>query len=230
MQRQRINTALMFLLALTILFPIYSSAQAQQMPEQEQYIRQLVGSHPNTELRTVLGNWLRQGTVKIFVDPKVQFLAANLGHYQDKPQTKFPVIAVNPEYSYITDVKRDSDILVKRYLQIYHEYIHIKNHFSGKFPLGGNDEGRTVSQQAKFYWDAEWDASVQHWALARTLRAMHVLNQGTPKQGFSNESLWLLQGFYEGLLGVYPADKVKVYKPFWEKFYQQRKQEFAKLR
>jgi hypothetical protein len=216
-------------LSLLLVCSLVGQAQMRPDAELEKYIRSVIDTHPDLQLRQDMNAWLKSGQVRILSDPSIPMVGSILAHFDNDPQNKFVALVANPDYPTTSELANDKDVLLKKEIQTVHEYTHIKNHFNGKFRMDyGTQHRGTVEQQAKWYWDNEWEASNAHWQFARAHNGLRLLYPTVRRADFANESLWLLQGFYRGMLYAYDPERVKMYKPFWDKLNEQQKAQFSK--
>lgn len=197
--------------------------QSGQMVNEK--LRRLVTNHPDPGVKVELNNWIANGTVWISYnsDRMPPEMAAELVSIDGKNR---PVLVVNPNFilrSRSFDFKEDQ---FYKELVIYHEYIHLKEHLTGKnllpSPVSAKDS-KAVEKAMNQLWDGEFSATHAEWHLAKRLGREHLMGRVKKSIRENGETLGFLNAFYQSLIRSTTHHNPAM-KTFLEKRYQRELQ------
>jgi hypothetical protein len=176
------------------------SAQRQAMPPEiaqaEVKISRLVDSHPEPLVHKKLLGWLKSGRVQFAANNVLPEMSASLEQINGKGQ-----VLLWYNYNFLLQVPQvppaDKDDYLR--LVLYHEAVHIDDHFAGRLPLGPIRPigPMSFSQLAQATWDKEWSAVSKEWALAKKIQKPYLVPMiyNATRKGENRKSF--LEGFYQ---------------------------------
>lgn len=194
--------------------------------EADRLLRELVSHHPRVEISRELNGWVESG--KIYISMQTDRMPDEMSvELVSGPAGVKPALVVNPGFlmrSTSFDLKRD--IEYKRAV-IYHEYWHVKLHFTGEIPLRPSEllPGETVASRANHLWDVEYRAVWEEWKYVRDRGVPYLmpLIQESVNRYRGKEHLGFLEAFYRVIsLGKTVSDPA-INRPFWEARYKKEK-------
>ncbi len=132
-------------------------------------LQYLIHHHPDEAFAKTMDEWVSSGSVALAMNVPIQEMAVTLT--SDPPIQ--PVMLINPDW--FLNKARDTHDEDQRYkmLVLYHEYIHLKEHFDGNVPLQARILRTEVTADperfAELMWNAEYAAYKAELALAQRL-------------------------------------------------------------
>jgi hypothetical protein len=217
-----------FLFVFLSLFILVPSVSAQQnsAPDLKGVVTNMILNHPDVALRNQMGDWIKNKRMLIVVEEGIGELGSEYRCDATNPNSCWPVLLVRPDFLQSTFVPPMSDkVLERRAIQaeklgnIYHEYVHLKNHFAGKYRLDGGINKKSLREQARYYWGTEKEAYRGQWLFLKAIGMEFVFFQ--KPGGTFNESAFF-EDFYRSLR-LYPYfDKLK---NFLEEYYKAEKKQ-----
>lgn len=167
----------------------------EQAGQAIQKIQQEVLSHPEPLVREKLFEWITTSRVLFAANNLLPEMSSSLEQIKGKAQ-----VLLWYNINFLLEVPGISSEDKQTYLQLvlYHESVHIDDHFSGKLPLIPLLSEGTVPEEktAQKMWDMEWSAVSKEWELAKKLgkpKLVPVIYEAT-KNGETPRTF--LEGFY----------------------------------
>lgn len=192
-------------------------------------LRNLVATHPSPELRNELGQWIKSGEMALSVEGNAlpPEMAVTLFPIDG---TLRPVLLMNFEWlrgMHDQNLQRDR---WSRELVLHHEYIHVKDHFSGAVPLIPLQLPRTEVEAnrvefARRLWEGEYRAVRAEWDLAKQLGATALMSDLEREITAHGDQQGFLDAFYARLLSFVSRHQIDgtMFFSEWESIYQQMK-------
>jgi hypothetical protein len=185
----------------------------------------MIQAHPDQQFRSDMTTWYKSGRYLIDVVPE---LPGDLGsEYQclaDDPKSCWPVLLISSQFFASTSLepitppeKEAQAIRLEKYAALYHEYIHLKNHFAGKYPLNSGINKKPVEEQAAYHWGTEWDAFTGQWQFLKRMGAEYVFFN-SPSAALGEAAF--LEKFYKNLQKYPHFGKLR---PYFEQRYREQK-------
>lgn len=184
-------------------------------------------THPEPLVREKLMNWIATERVQFAANKILPEMSSSLE--KNDYGKRIVLLWYNVDYVLkMPDVNNPPDKELLLWLVLYHEAVHIDDHFSGRILLEPLISVGPVSDEyiTRKMWDAEWSAVNKEWVLAKKMGkpylvpmiAMAVRNGESPRS--------FLDGFYQLQMAGGPLKL----NPGLAKFFTARyKQELAKL-
>ncbi len=167
-------------------------------------LRDLIKNHPDEELRAELDRWIREGAVYLTEQLEGRPAEMVVGLVPVGADHK-PVVMMNPEW--LTGTAGRDATTDRRYkeLVVYHEYIHLKDHFNGTHPLMlmSIDPIRAQAERverAQSIWIAEYRAVRAEWEYAKRMGLQELMSdilRATVE--FGGEERGVLEAFHRRL-------------------------------
>jgi len=160
-------------------------------------LRQAIQSHPESLVREKLWGWLGSEKVLFAANNILPEMSASLEEYKGRKQV---LLWYNVDFLLqVPQVASSEDKQVYLWLVLYHEAIHIDDHFSGRMPLGPilPTAPTSITNIAEDIWNREWSAVTKEWILAKKLRKPYLVPMiyATTKNGETPKTF--LRGFYQ---------------------------------
>ncbi len=169
----------------------------EQAEQAIQKIQQEVLNHPEPLVREKLLDWIKTGKVLFAANNLLPETAVSVEQNKGKDQVLlwYNITFLLEVPNVVTPVDKQAYL----WLALYHESVHIDDHFSGRFSLMPLLSDVTVSEEktAQRIWDMEWSAVSKEWELAKRLKKpelVPVIYEAT-KNGETPQTF--LQGFYQ---------------------------------
>lgn len=172
-------------------------ATPEQTVEAIQKVQQAVLNHPEPIVREVLLNWITSGRVLFAANTILPEMLASLEKVKGKDQVLLwyninfvlnglPEVAPADKQDYLR-------------LVLYHECIHLDDHFSGRlllYPMVEEDISMSKVDYSNIIWDREWSAVAKEWQFAKRLGKPYLVPEifGATKNGDTPRNF--LEGFY----------------------------------
>ena len=141
-----------------------------QLEQTTDLLRDLLENHPSPDVRGELQRWIKEKTIaySISADAITHQMSVILYAVDGKLS---PVLVINPKWflnSISGDEKRDRHY---KELVLYHEYIHLRDHFRGEIKLlplqlARADVEQNLAEYAQRFWRAEYSARKAEVAFA----------------------------------------------------------------
>ncbi len=160
-------------------------------------IKKLIISHPDPLVNTRLLDLIKTGKVLFAANDFLPEMSSSLEQNGGKEQVflwyNFRFIL---DVAEITNPADKNDYLL---LALYHEAVHIDDHFNGKYKLIPLISNKVESEEltAQKIWDMEWSAVSKEWGFAKKIKKPYlvpVIYEATRK-GETPETF--LYGFYQ---------------------------------
>jgi YD repeat-containing protein len=161
-------------------------------------IKQAVLKHPEPLVREKLFGWIDTRKVLFAANNILPEMSSSLEQVKGKDQ-----VLLWYNITFILTVPNVNEADKQAYLQLalYHEAVHIDDHFSGRLSLGPLVPEKPMSPEnmAQNIWDREWSAITKEWALAKKMKKPYlvpVIDTATSLRNVEN-SRTFLEGFYK---------------------------------
>jgi hypothetical protein len=193
-----------------------------------QFIFRLAALHPDSQCRKDMTQWLGERKIRMQVSPDVYLLQTSMASESGKMNVSWPTLFIAEDYTRTTMVDNNDDILLEKQSDLYHEYVHFRNHFDGRYRLDNQIENQPIAQQAVYFWNTEYDTCLEEWGFLKRMQATRVRPGYQKAIQQKGEQLGFLDGFYSSLKKTYPSDKVGKYQEFWDKLYLEKARALAR--
>lgn len=159
-------------------------------------IQPAILNHPEPLVREKLLGWLKTERVLFAANNILPEMSSSEEQGGGKKQV---LLWYNTVFaSQVPNVVTQEDKQAYLSLVLYHEAVHIDDHFSGRLPLGSLSPVGPVSPlgMAQDIWDREWSAVTKEWAFAKKLGKPYLVPviYDTTKNGETARTF--LDGFY----------------------------------
>ncbi len=161
-----------------------------------QKVQQLILSHPEPLVSQKLLGWLTDGSVKFAANNVLPEMSASLEQINGSGQV---LLFYNITFLLeVPDLFDSADKQSYLLLVIYHEAVHIDDHFSGRLPLGPLIPVKPISPEdmAKNIWDREWSAVAKEWEFAKKLQKPYLVPMIHNTTKNNENPRTFLEGFY----------------------------------
>lgn len=207
---------------LIMLFAMEVPVRSQRITEEIMVKRDLLAMidvHPDDKLRQDLKRWHVQGKFRIVVNSNIPGLACGLGGDIAKPNVQWPVLLVSARFFSTTHLRdallEDPDnFRMEKFGQLYHEFIHLSAHLSGKHPLNFLKHA-PVDQAAKYSWEWELEAYLEEWRFLKRLGYARV---------FINPEFDKLGEWEQFIRTVYHLQQLhpnyRQYRAYWDELFR----------
>lgn len=185
---------------------------------------QMYQNHPDEECRTNMTKWLEQKQVKIRVDEKEKLLQTSLCKPDMDQPGLIPCVKVNPRFLLLSWAKDSSRLELEHFNGLYHEHIHIRNHFNG---INRFDNPSFVPEiAAKDAWESEYSAGMAEYTFLKKQNALDLWIDQRVINTEAELKTWV-EMYYGRLQKSYNQEQVANFKPVWDKLFQQELKKLA---
>ena len=176
--------------------PIVATTETARQKSAISKIQKLVLNHPEPLVREKLLELIKSGKVLFAANNVLPEMSSSCEQNNGKDQV---LLWYNIDFLLdVPEIKISTDKEDYLTLCLYHEAVHIDDHFSGKYvllPLISDKELKEPA--AKSLWNMEWSAVTKEWELAKKMKKPYLVPviYNATKEGESRKTF--LQGFYQ---------------------------------
>ncbi len=174
-------------------------------------------THPDPNCQRDMTAWLKSGQVIIVVESN---LHGDMGtRIMIDSDTGEEVVTVVAPTDFLTSTKtiREGDIRLEKFTGLYHEYIHIQNHFNGQYPLNKRLKTLPIEEQAKYIWGTEFVAYRSQWQFLKQHHGEHLML--LPSEIAAKGELKAVADEVLKNIKKYDLPNIDKLIPYWEKYY-----------
>lgn len=145
------------------------------MKKAESALETLIREHPHPEVSKTLDRWIRDKRVYLSFsgDSMPPDITVNFSLWGKR---RVPVLVANPDFLLSRRRLSRDDEKVDRELILFHEYVHLRDHFSGTIKLRRQPRTESeITDYAKFLWRSESSAFHAQWHYARERGLTHLM-------------------------------------------------------
>lgn len=167
----------------------------QQAEQAMTKIRPAILSHPEPLVREKLLEWLQTSSVLFAANNILPEMSSSLEQIKGKGQV---LLWYNTTFVLQVPDVNPVDKQAYLWLVLYHEAVHIDDHFSGRMPLGPLIAVGPVSEEwiARDMWEKEWSAVSKEWVLAKKLQKPYLVPEIALATLKGENPRTFLEGFY----------------------------------
>ena len=127
-----------------------------------------------------MAKWFSDGSLVVEVVDRLgahQALSVEM-YYDTNLKKDLLKLIVPKDFTTYTTAEKDEDIMLEKYMVLYHEYIHLKNHFNGIWPIMGQDDEfikKSMEAQAKYFWGNEYEAYKAQWGFMKRYQESRLM-------------------------------------------------------
>ena len=200
----------------------YATTMTEEERKAREAVQGLVATHPDSQVRKDLTRWLSRGELVVVTDtdlmpPEMSVEPITLNG------TSVLAWIINPSFPLtITHFDRRQDTSYK-YLVIYHEYQHMKEHFSGA-PLRPAElmPGETKEARHRALWESEYRALRREWEFAQRLGVPYLMADVEESVKKFGPEYGFLEAFYRRIKGADLTTDPKESRVYWQKLYRKK--------
>ncbi len=184
-------------------------------------VKELIATHPDKSCQQKMSELLKTGKLFIEPNPTVGSLMTTAIKVDNPPELMIRLV-INPSFLTTSHLPEQYQ-KIGRYSEIYHEFIHVSNHFNGKFPLDANVTSWSQEKQAEYYWLSEQDAHIKTWQFLKSNNASIVLMKDQADITTKGEKSAVLDVLFNSMQQTYPSNMVNSFLPTWRELCEKAK-------